>query len=100
MNDWRVEEIESRLVGRYGAVISGADLRHLLGYRTGSAFRQAVHRGTLPLRTFFQPGRRGRSASSADVAVWMASLEAGAKGNTGYEAAQVERLASNEPLRR
>lgn len=71
---WRIAKIEDQLLTRFGAVIGGADLRHLLGYRTGSAFRQAVHRKTLPVRTFLQP-KRGRCASSAEVAVWMASLQ-------------------------
>lgn len=72
---WRIAKIEDQLLARFGAVIGGADLRHLLGYRTGSAFRQAVHRKTLPVRTFLQPNKRGRCASSAEVAVWMASLQ-------------------------
>lgn len=71
----RVAAIESDLLSQYGAVISGADLRLILGFKTGSAFRQAAHRGALPVRTFFQTGRRGRSASSAAVAAWMAALE-------------------------
>lgn len=70
------DEIEKQLLARFGAVINGADLRRILGYRTGSAFRQAVYRKTLPVRTFFEPHRRGRCASATDIAIWMASLQA------------------------
>lgn len=76
MRSPRAEEIEKNLLAQFGAVICGAELRRILGYRTGNAFRQAVHRKTLPIRTFFEPHRRGRCAASADVAIWMASLQA------------------------
>ena len=72
----RADEIQKNLLAQFGAVIHGAELRKILGYRTGNAFRQAVHRKTLPVRTFFEPHRRGRCAASADVAIWMASLQA------------------------
>lgn len=71
----RAEKIEKNLLAEFGAVIHGAELRKILGYRTGNAFRQAVHRKTLPIRTFFEPHRRGRCAASADVAAWIASLQ-------------------------
>lgn len=69
-----VQEYELCLLKLYGAVISGKDLRHVLGYRTGDAFRQAVRRNTLPFPTFIPEGRRARTARTHDVAIWLASL--------------------------
>lgn len=66
---------EARLFELHGAVIGGRDLRHLLGYKTGDAFRQAAHRQTLPVSTFFLDGRRGRFAATKNVARWKASIE-------------------------
>lgn len=71
----REAEIERDLEGRFGAVICGRDLRHLLGYRSGDAFRHAVQRGHIKTPTFFIEGRRGRCATTREVARWMASLE-------------------------
>jgi len=76
----RAQEIEKELLARFGAVMSGRDLRTILGYPSGDAFRHAVHRKTLPLPTFFLPGRRGRCAATHDVAQWMAFLGQPASG--------------------
>lgn len=70
----RTKQIEDELSTRYGAVLCGRDLRIILGYPSGDAFRHAVHRKTLPVPTFFLAGRRGRCAATRDVARWMASL--------------------------
>lgn len=58
------------LENRYGLVVAGRDLVRLLGYRTPVAFRQAAHRKTLGVDTFFIKGRRGRCARTSDVARW------------------------------
>lgn len=78
--DDRAARIETKLTARFGAVICGGDLRTLLGYRTGDAFRHAVHRGTLAVPTFFIPGRRGRCATTRVVAQWLADLDAEGHG--------------------
>jgi hypothetical protein len=72
--DARAQKFEEELLARYGAVISGRDLRIILGYPSGDAFRHAVHRKTLPIPTFFLKGRRGRCATTREVARWMAFL--------------------------
>lgn len=72
----RAALIETQLTARFGAVICGGDLRTLLGYRTGDAFRHAVYRGSLPVPSFFIPGRRGRCATARVVAQWLANLDA------------------------
>jgi len=72
----RVEFHERHLIDLYGShLLVGASLRAVLGFRTGSAFRQAVRRARLPVPTFIAPGRRGRMATVLDVARWMAALE-------------------------
>lgn len=76
---------------QYGAVIGGRDLHLILGYRTGDAFRHAVHRGTLAIPTFFIKGRRGRCAAARDVAQWIASLEGIALPNGSPAALHGER---------
>lgn len=55
---------------RFGMIVAGRDLVRLLGYRTSAAFRQAAHRNSLGVRTFFIRGRRGRCARTSDVARW------------------------------
>lgn len=77
----RAADIEKDLQSRFGAVVAGRDLWRLLGYRSGDAFRHAVHRGTLTVPTFFIKGRRGRCAATRDVARWIASIEEGAATN-------------------
>lgn len=71
----RVNEFETRLLGLYGAVVGGRELWRLLGYPSGDAFRQAVHRKQLPVPTFIPEGRRTRMARVHDIAVWLASLD-------------------------
>ncbi len=77
----RASQIEKELMAQYGAVIGSRDLHVILGYRSGDAFRHAVHRGTLAVPTFFIKGRRGRCATVRDVALWIASLEGKAPPN-------------------
>jgi len=73
--DSRIERVELDLRERYGAEISGADLRRLLGYKTPEAFRQAAHRGKLPVTTYQPMHRRGRCASARALAIWIVSLD-------------------------
>jgi len=70
-----IRDYEISLLRLYGLFISGKDLRHLLGYQTGDAFRQAVRRGNIPFPTFIPEGRRNRVARSRDIAIWLASLD-------------------------
>lgn len=66
--------LEQHLVSRFGTMIGREDLRRELGYSTADAFRQAVAKGTVPVRVFRIPHRRGWFALCADVARWLASL--------------------------
>lgn len=63
-----------QLEERFGLIVAGRDLVRLLGYRTPAAFRQAAHRKSLGIHTFFIRGRRGRCARTSDVARWAFEL--------------------------
>ena len=75
-NEKRVMEYEISLIKLYGVVVGGKNLRQLLGYKTGDAFRQAVMRKQLPFPTFIPEGRKMRMARTHDIAKWLASIDA------------------------
>ncbi|SDU24900.1 hypothetical protein SAMN05216296_2646 [Pseudomonas pohangensis] len=64
-------ELEQLLTTRYGVMLGSKDLWRELGFRSPSAFRQALVRGTLDLAVFEVQNRRGRFALAKDVAVWL-----------------------------
>jgi hypothetical protein len=64
--------LEEELTQRYGPLISGDDLRRVLGYSSPEAFRQALARKTMPIPVFAIPNRRGKFALTKDVAIWLA----------------------------
>jgi len=70
-----VLEYELSLMKLYGVVVGGKDLWHILGYKTGDAFRQAFRRNSLPVPTFIPDGRKMRMARTRDIAKWLASIE-------------------------
>lgn len=57
-------------------LVSGKALWQGLGYRTEAAFRQAVHRKTVPIHVFSLPNRRGKHAFKADLDQWVSDLVA------------------------
>lgn len=67
------ESLEQYLVERHGLMISGDDLRRVLGYPSGDAFRQALARAIVPVPVFSLPNRRGKFALAKDVAAWIAA---------------------------
>ncbi|OCG83450.1 hypothetical protein LMG667_17390 [Xanthomonas euvesicatoria] len=71
----RAATLERWLIAKHGPFVGGKELRQLLGFDTADAFRQAVRRGTLPVHTFFEEGKRGRCARSIDLATWIAAAE-------------------------
>lgn len=71
------ELLKYDLTRQYGALVGGDDLRRLLGYRSLSALRAAIKRGTLGLRTFPVNGRKGSFALTADIADWLIILKKG-----------------------
>ena len=65
--------LERDLNERYGPMISGDDLRKVLGFTTMEAMRQALARRQISLAVFTPENRRGKFALSHDVARWLAS---------------------------
>lgn len=63
------------LTNAYGPIVGGEKLARLLGYPSNEAFRQALNRGQLPVKTFKIPHRRGKFAYTADIAAWLSSLK-------------------------
>lgn len=55
-------------------LIGGHELWRALGYRNADAFRKAGQRGTLPVRVFAIPGRRGKFAMTSEVYTWLLAL--------------------------
>jgi len=80
ISEERAMQYERTLMELYGLVVGGKELWHLLGYKTGDAFRQAVKRNTLPVPTFVLKGRRARMARVRDIAEWLASVDQTAEG--------------------
>jgi hypothetical protein len=73
----RVNELERLLLLEFGPALRGASLRRLLGYTTANAFRQALHRRTVPVPLTMPPGASVWCAATRDVARWMATTESG-----------------------
>jgi hypothetical protein len=65
-------ELEQQLTARYGVMLGSKDLWRELGFRSPSAFRQALARGTLDVPVFEVQNRRGRFALASEVANWIA----------------------------
>jgi len=75
IDEARINEFEKALLDKYGAVIGGKDLRHVLGYRSADTFRKAVFHNRIPVPTFIPDGRNMRMARTNDIARWLASLD-------------------------
>lgn len=66
-------ELDHSLNEKYGPMISGENLRIVLGYPSMPAFRQALSRKTVPVPVFALPNREGKYALTKDVAIWLAA---------------------------
>lgn len=75
----------------------GSDvLWRVLGYRSPGAFRQAAHRGQVPVPLMSLPHRRGRYALRREVTAWLhqiAATSAAALGSGGPKPALAEKTA-------
>lgn len=67
------DELDHSLNEKYGPMVSGENLRIVLGYSSMPAFRQALSRRTVPVPVFTLPNRRGKYALAKDVAIWLAA---------------------------
>lgn len=56
-------------------LLGGKELFLSLGYPTAAAFRQALHRGQVPIEVFSIANRRGKFALRADFNRWLTSLK-------------------------
>lgn len=59
------------LLEQFGPLVSGEDLRTLLGFKTAAAFQKAVTDGSIAVATFHLPGRKGRFAVTSEVGWWL-----------------------------
>lgn len=64
------------LIQEWGYVVGSAGLRQTLGFASQSALRVAIANGTVPVRVFRIPGRKGPFALAHDLATWLASYGA------------------------
>ena len=80
------EDLVLELSRRYGEVVGGKTLWHILGYKTLAAFKQAILRDSLSLPTFYIEGRKGRYALTSDVATWLIECKSNIGKPSGIEA--------------
>jgi hypothetical protein len=67
-----INTLRQDLMKHFGPVIGGDDLRQVLGYKTGAAFRLAIKQNDIALPVFTIKKRRGRFALAIDIATWLA----------------------------
>lgn len=67
-------EMKDELLKLYGPLISGIDLRNLLGYKAASTFNRAKRMNLIGVKIFEIPNRRGSFALTKDVADWLQSI--------------------------
>lgn len=68
---WCGSDLHAQMLDRYGPLISGRDLRRVLGFQTAAGLRQAALRGVLPIPVFTLPNRKGRFAMTSEVSAWI-----------------------------
>jgi hypothetical protein len=72
--EFRDKVVADSLLSAYGPLVGGDTLIKLLGYSSGEAFRQAQHRGTVPIDVFTIPNRKGKFAFTNDLIRWLMDL--------------------------
>jgi hypothetical protein len=68
----RERDLRQKLEQTYGRVMASSQIAALLVFPSTAAFRQARRRGSISIRMFTMPGRRGSFAMTQDVAAWLA----------------------------
>lgn len=84
-NGDRVQRVEDRLVLRYGPLLTIADVTEVLRYPSVQAVQKARLRGSLPIKMFRMPPRRGWFVSSHTLAVFLAAVELQSAGEGLFE---------------
>lgn len=62
------ENLEEKLVDRYGEVVTDDVLYNFLGFNSASSFRRALHQHRIPVPVFEFGHRRGRYCLTRDIA--------------------------------
>jgi hypothetical protein len=78
--------LEVELLAVHGPMVGGNELSAALGFRTNSAFRQALVRDMVPVPVFSIKHRRGKFALTREVAHWIAEQRQSAAAGLGTEA--------------
>lgn len=73
-----VPTLKEQMLKEYGPIMSGDELYRSLGFRTWASFGRAVRLGQVEVRLFEIPNRKGKFATTEDVAEWVAKV-AGSK---------------------
>lgn len=68
------QDLESKILVGYGALLDSSQLAKLLGYPSTDAVRTARKRGKLPIPMFRLPNRKGWYANSTEVANWLRTV--------------------------
>lgn len=79
----RARRVEESLVSRYGPLLTLADVSEVLRYPSVQAVQKARLRGSLPVKMFRLPPRRGWFVSSQSVAEFLAAMDLQSAGE-GY----------------
>lgn len=74
------------LLAKHGPLLGGPELWRALGYPTALAFRKALERQTVPVRTFPLAHRRGQFALTHDVIAWLRTASGHFSGKGTYPA--------------
>lgn len=70
-NSDNCREMKDALLKQYGPLISGLDLRSILGYKAASTFNRAKRLNLVGVHIFKLPNRRGSFALTKDVVDWL-----------------------------
>lgn len=80
------EEIVAEMTRRFGELMSAAETREALKFKTASAFWMARKRGQVQLEAIRVPGRKQFMYSTRDVAHLLAGWKASGGAVSGKEA--------------
>lgn len=85
----RQEEIVTQMTLKFGELMSAAETREVLKFKTASALWMARKRGQVQLEAVRIPGRKQFMYSTQEVALLLASWKAASKDCLGNEGTDV-----------
>lgn len=77
----RVRRVEDGLALRYGPLLTMADVSRVLRYPSVQAVQKARLRGSLPIKMFRMPPRRGWFVSSHSLAEFLVAVDLQSAGD-------------------